>query len=301
MADFYDSYNNLTFEEVPLETFLGAESARKAAVHSIIAKIANNDKTVIAGIESLMYDEFVFTSFERAITLLITAKTEQQLQRVEAALQVTTNEIKNNHAKNSQYISHKKASLYLYTLQKLIFNLDKWKLPGKKYNLYKPQLTKKLQYARFKCKYLRISDDTIRLECFTDAYQQPYDENLRNFEFLDEQELDGFIKRIERYETTHNSNDIYKRRPLNELYATAKNANNIDNLIAYIKAYKGIRELTLHYYTRNFHSINDIIAKYVGSNDLYNIYNIAESLKDYLQREEQFKAMMNNYDNGRSK
>lgn len=303
MADFYNPSitNNLKFEEVPLETFLGAESARKSSVHSIIAKVANNNKTVIAGIESLLYDELIYSTFERAIKMLLTAKTEAHLMKVEAALQVTSNEIQNYHAKGSQYLSKKKASLYLYTLQYLIVNLEKWKLPGKKYNGYKSQLSQKLYYARFKCKCLNISDDTLRLECFTDAYQQPYDENLRNFEFLDEKELDGFIKRIERYETTFNLDDLYKRKPFNELYSTVKNSNNIENLITYIKAYKGVKDFSLHYYTRNFHAVNDIIAKYVGTNDLYAIYNIAESLKDYLQRSEYFKNMINRYDITRTK
>ena len=59
MADFYDSYNNLTFEEVPLETFLGVESARKAAVHSIIAKIANNDKKIFFLIKPLWQNQVI--------------------------------------------------------------------------------------------------------------------------------------------------------------------------------------------------------------------------------------------------
>lgn len=301
MADFNNGkkLSTLIFEDVPLETFLGAESARKIGITKIISKITSN-KTVAAGIESLLYDELLSEDFERAFKMLLTAKNETQLLKVEATLQIISNKIKTYYQKGSQYLTSKKASLFLYTTQHLIFKLGKWKLPNKQCNIYEPQLAKKLKYARFKCKCLNIKDDTIRLECFTDAYQQPYDKNLRNFEFLDEQKLNSFIKRVERYETTFNIDDLYEKKPLNELYVSVKNANNIENLIAYIKAYKGIKDLTLHYYTRNFHAINDIIAQYVGSNDLYNIYNIAEALKDFLQREEHFKAIIN-YENTRIK
>lgn len=303
MADFYDKNlnSNLTFEEVPLETFLGVKSERESALDAIIIKIANNDSTVAAGIKSLLQEELIFHSFERAMTLLLTAKSESHLQRVEAALQITSNEIRNYHAKGSQYITNKKASLYLYTLQNMIFNLDKWKLPNKKYNTFKPNLTQKLQYAKFKCKSLNISEDTIRLECFTNAFQQPYDKNLRNFEFLDENELNLFIKRIQRYETTHNSDDLYKRRPLNEMYSMIETSNPyLDNIISYVEACFGIKKLTLHHYTRNFHTINDAIAKYIGEKDLYKIYNLAESLKDYLSSKEQFNETLHRYDSGRT-
>ena len=284
--------NNLTFEDVDPQTFLGDNSA----LRTIIAKIANNNQTVITGIESLINEELIFRSFDRALSLLITAKNEQNLQRVEAALQITINEVRNFNAKGSPYMGNKKTSLYLYTLQTLIFNLGKWKFPDKKRNTFKPSLLVKLQYAKLKCAYANVGYDVIRDECFTSMYQQPYDKNLQNFEFLDEQRLDSFINRLRKYEKTHNPGDLYEPKSFDQLYASAQKSNTIEKVINYLKVTFGVKDLNMAFYQSNYNAINAAIGKFVGSNELQTIYCISEALKNHLQSEEQFKATLHGHD-----
>lgn len=285
--------NNAAFEDVDLQTFLGDNSEENYALHSIIVKIANNNPTVAAGIESIMKGELSFRSFDRALSTLITAKNERALQSVEAALQVTIGEVKNYHAKGSPYMGNKKTSLYLYTLQTMILNLGKWKLPNKLRNTFKPNLLVKLQYARMKCAYAGVDENVIRQECFTTAYQQPYDKYLRNFEYLDEQRLDAFINRVRRYEVTQNPGDLYERRSYEELYAETQKSNTLEKIVLYIESTFGIKKLDTDFYTRNFHAVNEVIAHYIGSNELQKIYSISDLLKQYLEGREQFKATLN--------
>ena len=111
MLNFYSnsvSQNKPKFEDIPLEAFLGSESKQKTQLRAILAKIADNNQTVIAGIESLLAEEVIFRSFERALPLLLNAKTTAQLKRAEASLQITANEIKKYKDKGSFYISNKK-------------------------------------------------------------------------------------------------------------------------------------------------------------------------------------------------
>lgn len=283
--------NASKFEDVPLETFFGDDESKKAPIRGVISKIANNNKTVIEGIESLISENMLFRSFERAISLLVTAQNEKHLQRVEAALQTSVNEIKNYFGKNNSHMSDTKISLYLYTLQYLIFNLDKWKFSRKKHNNYKPILFLKLNYAEYKCKTCNLSTDLIRKLCFTDIYQQLHDENLQNFEFLDEQALENFIKCLDKYSLTHNVNDLYSGPKLEKL--DLKKDRDIELIIDYIQIRFQLKELTLHFYTRNFHTVNEVIAEFIGNKDLYQIYTLANDIKNYLSRKENFTSILN--------
>lgn len=290
--------NNNDFQEVPVNSFLKNNSGNETALHHIISKIANNNPTVTEGIESLLGENINLRSFRRVLPMLLVAKSEQQLQKVEAALQVTENEIKEYHAKG--LISIKKVSLYLYTTQNLILNLDKWEFPEHRINHYRPQLMRKLEELRFKCGYLNISENVIRKECFSDAYKQPYDKNLRSFEYLDEKLLDNFTKRVRKYEMTRNSYDLYHGSKLTKLNTKQSMVANqtIETLIFVIESNLGIEELNSHYYSRNFHIVNEIIAKYIRTNDVYVIYAIAESLKEYLESREQFQSTLHRYHGG---
>lgn len=303
MLNFYSnsvSQNKPKFEDIPLEAFLGSESKQKTQLRAILAKIADNNQTVIAGIESLLAEEVIFRSFERALPLLLNAKTTAQLKRAEASLQITANEIKKYKDKGSFYISNKKISLYLYTLQYLIVNLGKWKLQENNANTYKPSLLTKLHYVKFKCACLGIKKDVIRSECFSTDYQQPYDDNLRNFEYLDDEELDAFIKRLARYEVTRNARDLYKKTSLSFHQEWVNDYNELEILIYHINANFSLRELTLKFYKDHTREINKIISKYLETDDLFKIFEVSQSLKDHLIKEQQFNDLLHRQDGGRT-
>jgi len=287
------------FQEVSIDSFINDDPNKGTALRHIISKIASDNPTVIAGIESLLNEDVNFRSFRRVLPKLLLAKNEQQLQKVEAALQITANEIKDYDAKGSLYITHKKASLYLYTIQNLILNLDKWEFPENRINQYRPRLMVKLEDVRFKCGYLNISENVIRKECFSDAYKQPYDANLRSFEYLDEQLLDAFANRIRKYEMTRNSHDLYHGSKLTtfKMNDAAVANRTLEKIIYNIESNLDIN-LNLYYYTRNFHKVNEIISQYLGTNDVYVIYSIAESLKQYLESREQFQSTLHRYHGG---
>lgn len=287
-----NSANDSAFEDVDLQTFLNDSSEENPAIHAIIAKIANNNPTVATGIESLMHCKLIFHSFERALSLLITAKDERVLQNVEAALQVTMKDVKTYNMKGSPYMGKKETSLYLYTLQTMILNLGKWKFPNKRHNTFKPNLLTKLEFVRMKCTYAGIEEEVIRSQCFTTAYQQPYDKYLRSFEYLDEQRLDSFIIRVRRYESTQNPADLYDRRSSNEVYNNEQKSNILNKIISYIES-KFRKKMSLDFYTRNYVAVNEVISQYIGSNELQKICNIADMLKQYLESREQFKATLN--------
>ena len=181
----------------------------------------------------------------------------------------------------------------------MILNLDKWKFPENRVNCYRPQLMLKLEDLRFKCGYLNIPESVIRKECFSDAYKQPYDNNLRSFEYLDEKALDNFIKRVHKYELTHNSYDLYHGSKLNKLNFDMQANQTLERIIGVVETSLGIKELNTHYYTRNFHVVNEVIAKYIRTNDVYVIYSIAESLKQYLESREQFRSTLHRYHDGK--
>lgn len=288
-----DNSDNQVFEDVDTQTFLGEEAS---AMHRIVTKVANNNPTVTAGIESLLREDLVFRSFERAFALMITAKSEQHLQRAEAGYQVTINEIKQYHASNSRYLDHKKTSLYLFTLQYLILHLGKWKFPEKRVNNFKPTLLQKLHEARLRCAYAGIGYDVLRQACFSKDYQQPYDKNLRNFEFLDEQRLDTFLANLKRYDTTRTAHQLYKLKSLSRDNAPTQAENALEKIIRHVETTFGIKELNLHFYTRNFHAINEVIANFIGTNKLPVIYNVAETLRQYLESQEQFKTTLRGQD-----
>ena len=297
MADLNNQNNLKAFEDVSIDSFIGNEADKDTALRHIVSKVALDNPTVTAGIESLMKEEVYLRSFRRFLPMLLLAKNEQHLQKVEAALQVTANEVKEYKAKD--LITHKKLCLYLYTIQELILNLDKWEFPDFKINHYRPKLMSKLEDVRFKCSYLNIPEVVIRKECFSDAYKQPYDNNLRSFEYLDEQSLDNFAKRIHKYEITRNSYDLYHNSKLTKLNINDESNQTIERIIYVIEANLGIEELNSHYYTRNFHVVNEVIAKYIRTNDVYVIYAIAESLKQYLESREQFRSTLHRYHDGK--
>ena len=296
MADFYNNTDKDDFEEVSINSFL-KKSGNETALHHIISKVAMGDPTVTNGIESLLSEDVNLRSFKRVLPKLLLSKNEQHLRKVEAALQVTANEVKEYYAKD--IIELNKASLYLYTTQNMILNLDKWEFPDFRINRYRPQLMTKLEDVRFKCSYLNIPESVIRKECFSDAFKLPYDKNLRSFEFLDEQALDSFAKRVHKYEMTRNSYDLYHDPKLTKLKTTGslKVTQSLEKIIYIIESNLGI-ELNLHYYTRNFHLVNEIIAKFLGTNDVYVIYSIAESLKQFLESREQFQSTLHRFHGG---
>ena len=122
----------------------------KTITKEVIAKIADYNPQVIAGVEALLDEQITLRSLRRALVLLRTAKNERYLQAVEAGLRVTIGEIKNYYVQGSPHMDGKKAVLYLQTLQQLINNLSKWEFANGKPNQFKPTLTPKLRFVDLK-------------------------------------------------------------------------------------------------------------------------------------------------------
>ena len=122
----------------------------KTITKEVIAKIADDNPQVMAGVEALLNEQIAFRSLRRALVLLRTAKNERYLQAVEAGLRVTIGEIKNYYFQGSPHMDGKKAALYLQTLQQLIDNLSKWEFANGKPNQFKPTLTPKLRFVDLK-------------------------------------------------------------------------------------------------------------------------------------------------------
>lgn len=252
-----------------------------------IAQIAGDNPKVIAGINALLNENVILRSLDRALSLLVNARSENYLQAVEAGLQVTVNEIKNYHAKHSPYMNDEKTSLYLYTLQHLITHLGEWEFRNGEPNHYKPILTQKLRYVEIKGAGLGIRKDIIRRECFSKAYQQPNDQVLSKFEFLDEQRLDAFTKRLNRYEITQNPCNLFEStKNFQNLLQTLSSPNYIkiiEKLIQHLKDNLEIMELDLTYLKQNIQVINTEIGKFIGSNDPQKIDSVNKAILQHLE------------------
>lgn len=278
----------MTFENVDLGVFLDTnDSSKNPKLRSIIAKIADNNKDVMDGIDMLLHETVSLPSFERAISLLVTAKSERNLQSVEAALQVTVNEIKKLHAKRSPYMTTKKTALYLYSLQYLLTHLGKWKFQNGEQNKFTPTLVQKLQDVKFKSSYLGIPDDAISRECFTDMYRQPNHPVLRNFKFLDEQRLDSFANRLDEYERTRKSADypITPKgfQPSRQELMQKRQDNVLKKIIQHLEDTFGISKLDLDYLVLNLPMVSREIGKFIGSNDQQKIEDITYKLMQHLE------------------
>ncbi|MBR4418839.1 MAG: hypothetical protein IKT33_02410 [Clostridia bacterium] len=289
--------NQTKYDFVPLNTFLGKKNTAVSKMDLIIEKITNNLK-VREGIKSILDGEILFRSFNRAITILLTAKNKAQLERADRSLQIAANEIKNYEKIGGSSIPHYQIALYLYTIQELMINLDKWKLPGNQETNYVPSIIEKLRNVKFKCACLGLNEDVIREECFSNDYQIPYDDVLRNFVYLDEEEVDAFLKRLSRYEVTQYYGDLYKKT-LQSTWKVASEEYDIGIILCHIKINLGINRLTLKSYEENHWEIRKIINQYIGTDDIYPRTVLANALKDYLLKEEQYNKTLHRYDNGR--
>ena len=277
------------FEDVDIQTFIGSNTPDNASLRAIIVKIAGNNPTMVSGLESLWTEEVLLRSFQRGLLTLVTAKNERALQTVEAAFQTTINEVKTYNAQNSPYMDDKKTSLYLYTLQNLVMNLDRWKLPHNALNRFKPALKEKLQYAKLKSISFGIGDDIIRRECYSTAYQQPYDPALRNFEFLDEARLNSYINHLRRYEVTQNPRDLYNFKTLTPPKITTKRTQAVETLIKHMEKKFQIKKMDLNYYKKNFYAINQELIEILDSNDIPKVSEVIDSIAQYLEAEQQFQ------------
>ncbi len=293
MLENKDMAKQTKFEKVDIQNFLGDSKLNNIALHSIIAKIADNNPTIILGIESLLTEKIILHSFDRALATLITAKNDRNLQKVEAGFQTTINEVKSYSQQNSPFMTKQKTSLYLYTLQNLIFNLDKWNLPNQEKNNFVPTLKQKLQDVSARCSHLGITDDVIHRECFIADYQQPYHPVLRNFEFLDENRLDSFNKRLRKFELTRNPNDLYDVKVFPTARSTNQKNQAIETIIHRMEKKFKIKELDRNYYREHFNIFNQEIINIIGANDLPTIYEINDAITQYLEAKHQFKIQIN--------
>ena len=291
-----DKFNKLdsVFEDVDIQRFIGSNSLENKALHAIITKVAGDNPTMISGLESLLTEKVLLRSFERGFCILITAESVRELHMVEAALQTTINDVRTLNDQKSPYMNDKKTSLYLYTLQNILMNLDHWKLPKNVRNNFVPSLKNKLRFAKFKSECLKISDDTLRRECYTTDYQQPYDPALRNFEFLDETRLDSYINHLRRYEITKNPRDLYSFKTITTPeIEDEKRIKVVKTLIKHMEKKFHIKEMDINYYKKNFNAINQELITLMGPKDLATLYEIINSISQYLEKEQQFKDQIN--------
>lgn len=294
MSDEFKTTKVSEFEDVDIKDFLDANKPENIALHKIINKIAGDNPTVALGIESLLTEKIILRSFERAFSTLITAKNARVLHNVEAGFQTTINEVKNYHDQNSPYMTRQKTSLYLFTLQHMIMNLDHWTLPHHEINDFVPSLKKKLKYARSKSKLLNINDNIVRRECFVTDYQQPYDPVLRNFEFLDENRLDSYINRLHKYEITKNPNDLYDAKMFPTSRVTNQKTKAVETIIKHMEKKFKIKELDINTYKKHYKAINQEVVNLFGADDLPAIYEIIDAITQYLGAKQQFQIQIDN-------
>ncbi len=304
MSDFTANnvsyHNQPKYDFVPLNTFLGKKIVLSPKVDVIIEKITNNLK-VREGIKMLLNGEIVFRSFNRAITILLTAKNKAQLERAEGSLQVAANEIKNYEINGGASISHYQVALFLYTIQELMINLDKWKLPGNKESSYIPNIIQKLNNTKFKCACLGINESVIRDECYSTDYQIPYDDVLCNFIYLDEEEINSFTKRLNQYEKTKSQYyNQFLKKSLQSSYNIQSKDYDASMIVYHIKLDLGIDHLNLKAYEENYWQIKKIISQYLRTDDIYPCTVLATALKDLLVKEELYNKTLHRYDAGRT-
>ena len=123
---------------------------------------------------------------------------------------------------------------------------------------------------------------------------------MRNFEYLDDEELDAFIKRLARYEVTRNARDLYKKTSLSFHQEWVNDYNELEILIYHINANFSLRKLTFKFYKDHTREINKIISKYLETDDLFKIFEVSQSLKDHLIKEQQFNDLLHRQDGGRT-
>ena len=214
---YYDMYGNNLVRQAKLDD---------TKIKNLLSKIS--DRTAKSGIIVLFTEEHTLKSLDRAKEVLNTAKNEHDLQIIEAALQTAITEIREFNIRGSQYWDNGKTSLYLYTLQYLILNLNKLDLGNNAENKYTPKIVTKLQEMHAKCDELGINFNVMRQQCITTQYQRPDNDELRNFKFIDVNRVDAFNSRLKKYAVTHNKEDLFDSK---QLYQTLPTSEQIDIII----------------------------------------------------------------------
>ena len=271
---YYDIYGNT----------IGQTKLDDPKIKSLLSKISN--KTARNGVIALFNEEYSFKSLDRALDVISMAKTEHDLQVVEAALQTTINEIREFNVHGSKCWNDGKASLYLFTLQYLILNLNKYELENSKNN-YVSQLAFKYQNTCKKCIDLSVDLDIMNQQCLTTEYQQPENEDLKNFKFIDLKRVDAFNMRLNRYAVTRNKEDLFDTKDYLKGLPTKEQIDIILNklILHFEKKYK-LEKFTLKAYDEHlieilneintiFATANKGVSRYIND-ALYNRLKVQE-------------------------
>lgn len=292
-----DPKNRLLDFEVDLDAYLTPEDFVLPInkMHGIIAKIADNDPTVTAGLEGLINETLPLPAFERALTLLVTARTERQLQMVEAALQVTINDVKNHHAQNPLLMPTQKCALYLNALQFLITNLGRWNLRDNKKHNFQPAILQKLQNVSERSLSLGLDDTIVNAQCYSTAYQDPEHPVLQDFKLLDEDRLNKFHKNLQHYESIKNinraSSDAAKNQQLLQQLVTNQNyAEFLDRVVNHLKITLKVENIDADFVTQNQQAVSQGICLYIDSNNKQIIDQTMDDLVRHLNRRERNQA-----------
>ena len=198
---YYDMYGNNLVQQAKLDD---------PKISNFLSTIS--DATAKLGIIAILTEEHTLKSLDRAWEVFNNAKSEHDLQIIEAALQTAITEIREFNARGSKYWDDGKTTLYLYALQYFILNLNKVDL-GNTENKYIPQIVSKLQDMHTKCDELGVDFNIMRQQCITTEYQRPNDnEDLRKFKFIDSKRVDMFNTRLKKYAVTHNKEDLFESK-----------------------------------------------------------------------------------------
>lgn len=243
------------------------------------------NQTAVNGIKSLLGEDYTFRSFERALQMLSVAQDERDLQVVESALQTTITEIKEFNKQGSKYWDDKKTSLYLFTLQYIKLRLNGFELANG--NKYKPRLVEKMKHLKDKCVKLGVSEEVFTSQCMTTKYQQPDNEDLANFKFIDSEQVDAFAKRLSKYAITRNEKDLYEASAYPQMPSPDQIKVILEKLVTHMEKKFGFPELDLLTYNLNFPAIAAEIHSLFRTAEPAVVNGIIDAMTKLMEAKEQ--------------
>lgn len=281
----YNQYDELTDHTALLDN---------PGIKATLDKMQN--QTVIDGVKSLLNEKYTFRSFERALQVLSTAQDERDLQIVEAALQTTITEIKEFNKQGSKYWDDKRTAWYLFTLQYIKLRLNGFELANG--NKYKPRLVEKMKHLKDKCDKLGLDEEIITSQCTTTRYQQPDNEDLANFKFIDIERVDAFSKRLSKYAITRNEKDLYESSTYPQMPAPEQIKVILEKLVTHMEKKFGFPELDAQTYRQNFSAIAAEIYELFCTTDPVVVKGIIDAMTKLMEAKEKHAAKSPNNERG---
>ena len=167
---------------------------------AVLTTLAAKEPKLKEGINAILNDQLVFDSLDRAVTNLVNAKNDANLNSVEAALESTITRVRELNESKKEYMDDKKASLYLYTLRNLTSCLGDWQFENGTKNEYVPQITKKFTKVMVMAGQIGADTKVIEQKCSAHQYKVASDPYLADFELLDHAKMDTLLQGMQRYQ-----------------------------------------------------------------------------------------------------